>query len=67
MANCADGERLDAVEIATVACTNLVPITRNRARPPLSGHHSLTQSDVAEIASWRLWPRAEGDLGYQKE
>jgi hypothetical protein len=57
--HCRNNEMFQAVEVAICACTNVVPVTRNRSVPSLSGPHSLTQT---EIASWKPWSRSEGDL-----
>jgi hypothetical protein len=62
MSHCNHDERLDAVEIGVVASRNLVPITRHRSGPSLSGRHSLTQGQIAEMASWNLWPRIDVDV-----
>jgi hypothetical protein len=65
--HCVSDEKVRAIEIAVVACRNLVPITRHRSVPAISGPHALTQSQIAEIASWKLWPRIGMDLTESEE
>jgi hypothetical protein len=60
--HCRNDEKHIAMEIAFVACTNLIPVTRRRSRPSLSGPHLLKQNHIAEIASWKLWPENKWNL-----